>query len=46
MGWGAAIDGEESSRKVILNFCPEMIFSLSAINIYLIPLLALLDVTV
>lgn len=38
--------GEEISRKVILNFCPEMIFSHRAINIYLISLLALLDLTV
>lgn len=37
---------EELSGKVILNFCPEMIFSHYVINIYLIPLLALLDLTV
>lgn len=46
-GWrGVDKDSEELSGKVILNFCPEMIFSHYAINIYLIPLLALLDLTV
>lgn len=47
-GLGGAVDkdSEELSGKVILNFCPEMIFSHYAINIYLIPLLALLDLTV
>lgn len=47
-GGGVVVDkdGEELSGKVILNFCPEMIFSHYAINIYLIPLLALLDLTV
>lgn len=46
VGEGEQKDGEEISRKVILNFCPEMIFSHRAINIYLISLLALLDLTV
>lgn len=46
-GWGGVRHGsEELSGKVILNFCPEMIFSHYVINIYLIPLLALLDLTV
>ncbi len=43
---GAGEGSEELSEKVILNFCPEMIFSHYVINIYLIPLLALLDLTV
>lgn len=43
---GGGEGSEELSGKVILNFCPEMIFSHYVINIYLIPLLALLDLTV
>lgn len=45
-GGGVCVWGGGLSGKVILNFCPEMIFFVFAINIYLIPLLALLDLTV